>query len=241
MRIPIRLPARLDNLMCGRFVILRQLEEIARLFEAGILRASLSGPNFNVAPTTLIPAIVEREGRQLVEFRWGFTPVWAKADGSSPQPINARAETVATSGMFRNAFRRRRCVIPADGFYEWTGSRGARQPHYIHRTDGDMLAFAGIWEEHTPEQSEPVQTCAIITTDANSDVADLHHRMPAIIDREDIDFWLDSDVEDTEAVHELLRPAEKDVLVHHAVSPDVNNVRNNSPDLIQPFEQERLF
>ncbi|HLT21357.1 MAG TPA: SOS response-associated peptidase [Thermomicrobiales bacterium] len=232
--------------MCGRFAVIRQLEELARLFEAGLIRMEGDfAPNYNVAPSTIIPAVIEEDGqRVIVGLYWGFTPSWAKARKDGPRPINARKETVATSGMFRNAFRRRRAIIPADGFFEWKAEGTGKQPFFIHRADGDVMAFAGIWErwqDPTGELETPLDSCAIITTNANDEMAQLHDRMPVILEPEEWDRWLDAELTDAEALADLLDPAEDHVIAYHPVTPDVGNVRNNRPDLIEPLEQTRFF
>lgn len=231
--------------MCGRFAVIRQMEELARLFEAGLIRMEPYEPNYNVAPTTSIPAVVNEGGaRALTGFTWGFTPSWAKARRDGPRPINARRETVATSGMFRDAFKRRRTIIPADGFYEWKKEGSGKQPFFIHRADGEPLAMAGIWERWIDPEGNletPLESCAIITTSANDTMAQLHNRMPVILEPEDWERWLDPDVVDSEQLADLLDPAEDHVIAYHPVGPDVGNVRNNRPDLVQPMEQTKLF
>ncbi|CAN5717694.1 SOS response-associated peptidase [soil metagenome] len=231
--------------MCGRFAVIRQLEELARLFEAGLIRMDAFGPNYNVAPTTVVPSVrVEDGDRALTGLSWGFTPRWAKARRDGPRPINARRETVATSGMFRDAFSKRRVIVPADGFFEWKKIGSGKQPFYIHRADGDVMAFAGIWESWVDPEGEletPLESCAIITTEANDEMAELHDRMPVILEQEDWDRWLDPELSDAESLTDLLDPPEDRVIAFHPVSPDVGNVRNNRPDLIQPHEQGRLF
>ena len=231
--------------MCGRFVIKQDREELARLFQAGLIRLELFEPNYNVAPTNIIPAVIdEADERALVGFHWGFTPRWAKALGDGPRPINARRETVATSGMFRDAFRHRRTLIPADGFYEWKSGPGGKQPYYIHRSDGDVLALAGIWERWVDPQGQletPLESCVIITTSANDAMSQLHERMPVIVERADWERWLDPDMDDAEALEDLLDPPADRLIAFHPVNPDVGNVRNNRPDLIEPFEQGKLL
>lgn len=230
--------------MCGRFVILRQLEDIAQLFEVGAIDAEGLGPSYNIAPTNLIPAIIDDgETRRLVARSWGFIPSWADPEKNLPKPINARAETVGTSGMFRNALARRRCLIPADGFYEWSGSKGNRQPHYIHRADDAMMAMAGIWE-HWDGHGNPnkaTDSATIITTSANQVVGRLHDRMPVVLDPADWDLWLDPEIEEKEAALSLLKPADDELLEYYPVSREVNSVRVNRPDLIEPVEQGKLF
>ncbi|MEZ4572006.1 MAG: SOS response-associated peptidase [Thermomicrobiales bacterium] len=181
--------------MCGRFAVIRQLDELARLFEAGLIRMEPFEPNYNVAPTTVVPAVITEDGkRELTGLTWGFTPRWAKSLKDGPRPINARRETVATNGMFRNAFSRRRAIIPADGFFEWKREASGKQPFYIHRADGNVMAFAGIWEHWTDPEGKletPLDSCAIITTQSNDEMAEIHDRMPVILEPEDWDRWLD--------------------------------------------------
>ncbi|MEZ4521185.1 MAG: SOS response-associated peptidase [Thermomicrobiales bacterium] len=231
--------------MCGRFAVIRQLDELARLFEAGLIRMDSFEPNYNVAPTTVVPAVITEDGnRELTGLTWGFTPRWAKSLKDGPRPINARRETVATNGMFRNAFSRRRAIIPADGFFEWKREASGKQPFYIHRADGNVMAFAGIWEHWTDPEGKletPLDSCAIITTRSNDEMAEIHDRMPVILEPEDWDRWLDPDLSDAESLEDLLEPPEDRVIAFHPVGSDVGNVRNNRPDLIEPREQGRLF
>ena len=231
--------------MCGRFAVIRQLEELARLFEAGLIRMDPFAPNFNVAPTTVVPAVIAEDGERVIAgLSWSFTPRWAKALRDGPRPINARRETVASSGMFRNAFSRRRAIIPADGFFEWRQAGSGKQPYFIHRADGQVMAMAGIWERWTDPEGKletPLDSCAIITTSANEEMARLHDRMPVILEPEDWARWLDPEITDAEPLVELLDPAEDHVIAYHPVGPDVGNVRNNRPDLIEPMEQTKLF
>jgi len=231
--------------MCGRFAVTRQLEELARLFEAGLIMAEPFAPNFNVAPTTVIPAVINEDGaRAIAGLVWGFTPRWAKARSDGPRPINARRETVASSGMFRDAFKRRRAIIPADGFYEWKKEESGKQPYFIQRSDGEVMAMAGIWEPWTDPEGNlatPLQSCAIITTSANDEMARLHDRMPVILEPEDWDRWLDPEITDAEPLADLLDPPSERVIAYHPVGTDVGNVRNNRPDLVTPLEQTKLF
>lgn len=231
--------------MCGRFALRWQIEELARLFGAGIIEMNQFAPNYNVAPTTVVPAVITEEGeRAIVGLTWGFTPRWAKALRDGPRPINARRETVATSGMFRNAFFRRRAIVPADGFFEWKREGSSKQPFFIHRSDGNVMAMAGIWEQWTDPEGNletPLHSCAIITTTANEEMANLHDRMPVILEPEDWDRWLDPEITDAEPLEDLLDPPADGIITYHAVGSDVGNVRNNRPDLIEPLEQQKLF
>ena len=182
--------------MCGRFVVTPDPETIARFFGVDEIAAEDHGASYNVAPTDSIYGIAEHHGQRLLgAFRWGLIPWWSKKKG--PLHINARAESVASKPAFRDAFTRRRCLIPADGFYEWETSEDGKQPYFIHAPDGEMLAFAGIWSRWTdPETLEEQTTAAIITTKSAGDVSSLHDRMPVILPRRLWDAWLDRDLRD---------------------------------------------
>lgn len=228
--------------MCGRFAIITSAEDLARFFNVdGIFGPDL-GLSFNVAPRTQIYAVLEEgDARRLNGLQWGFMPRWAKGLKEGPRPINARSETVASNNLFRYAFSNRRCIIPADGFFEWKRVDGGKQPFFIHRTDEKPIAFAGIWERWTDPNGEletPLDSCAIITTSANEVVSNIHDRMPVVLEPENWDAWLDPENQDSGGLRELLDPAEDHVLEMHPVNPAVGNVRNNSPDLIEPYETD---
>ena len=224
--------------MCGRFAF-PDFDEILRLF--GVIEPSGHdlGPNFNVAPSNEIYAVIEEEGaRQLANFYWGFVPGWAKDLDSGPRPINARSEGVAENNLFRDAFRRRRCLIPASGFYEWRANGSRKHPYFIHRDDGEPLALAGIWEHwQSRDDANPLSldSCAIITTESNDLMRDVHSRMPVILESDQWDIWLDPENDDREELRALLEPAENDILDYYPVDPAVGNVRNNYPDLTEPY------
>ena len=175
--------------------------------------------------------------RRLGTFRWGLVPWWAESPAGASRMINARAETLLSKRAFREAFARRRCIVPADGFYEWRKEPdGRRQPFYIRRADGEPLAFAGLWERWR-DPSDPdrrLATCTIVTTRANATVETLHDRMPVVLPRAAWERWLDPSCEDTSEVVGLLVPAPADALVLSAVPPLVNNVRNDGPELVEP-------
>lgn len=223
--------------MCGRFVVAAP-EDISERFDAPQLSQALP-PIFNAAPSQLLPVIVEVEPdlREIRLMHWGLVPRW-KTGKALPPPINARAESITEKPMFRNLIATRRCLVPASGFYEWQ-SRGAgekKQPYFIHVRNEPLIAFAGIWDETRPEgaPSECAGSFAIITTDANEDVMKLHHRMPAIIDREDEATWLSVDLQDANVVMPLLRPFPVGRIDAFPVSSRVNSVRNDDPSLIEP-------
>jgi putative SOS response-associated peptidase YedK len=214
--------------MCGRYVATTPPSVLAARFDAALLE-DLGPPRWNVAPTDPVPAVCEgRSGvRQLGSLRWGLLPSFVTAPATAAKRINARAETVATSPSFRTAFARRRCLLPADGFYEWDSDR---RPWFISRADGLPLAMAGIWEKW-----QGMGTCAVITTSAPSGdaVAPLHDRCPVLIDDADFDGWLDREVAGPSLLG-LLHPPPPDLLVRRPASRRVNNVRNDGPDLLDP-------
>jgi putative SOS response-associated peptidase YedK len=165
-------------------------------------------------------------------MRWGLVPHWAK--DTKAMQINARAESVATKPMFRDSLSRKRCIIPADGFYEWEPKDHGRTPHWIYRADGYPMAFAGIWASRKdPETGEWVRTCAIITTEAKGAVKAIHGRMPVSLDPGVWDAWLDRDLTDLSRIEGLIQPIDGDLLMEHAVAKTVNSVRNNGPALVE--------
>jgi putative SOS response-associated peptidase YedK len=217
--------------MCGRYRIKR-----FDLLVAGLRSQPLPGfeefdekPRWNVAPSQLVPII--RSGQngtnELALVRWGLIPSWTK-ERPKLQPINARAETIATSGMFRQAFARRRCLIPADGFYEWKKMGKAKQPMFIHRRDDELFRFAGLWERWTPPGAEPVETMTIITTTPNPLMDLIHDRMPVILRPEDCDRWLNPKTSPADA-QAMLKPCDPDELEAYPVSKLVNSPRNDDP------------
>lgn len=198
-------------------------------------------PRFNICPTQVVPAVIEREGkRQATLFQWGLVPHWAKDPSIGQKLVNARGETLAEKPSFRGAYKYRRCIIPADGFYEWMGQKGAKRPFYIHRADGKTMAFAGLWEEwETPEAH--LTTCTIVTTEANADVAPLHERMPVVLEGTDIDTWLDPDIQETKVLQPLLVPLPDGVLTKHEVGKAVSSPRSEGPELLVPVGSASLF
>lgn len=230
--------------MCGRFVSSSSPQKIASYFDVDAVDESLSdqSPNFNTAPTTSVMVVYEDGStRRLAPFRWGLVPSWAKDLSIGNRMINARAEGVVDKPSFRNAFARRRCIVPADGFFEWTHDPNdkKKQPYYIHRADGEPYAFAGLWEVWRPKdagpEEPPVQTCTIITTIANDKMSELHDRMPVILDRDDWSSWLSPQNKDKDLLGKLLVPASNELITFHPVSKDVNNSRSRGDQLIEPL------
>jgi len=215
-------------------------DEIAKYFGASEVDESVLEPNTNVAPTQDVYAVLETGGVRRVEpLHWGLIPFWAKEAKIGNRMINARAESVATSNAFRHAFRKRRCIIPADGFYEWTRREGqsAKQPYFIQRPDGEPIAFAGLWEVWRPPGSDTeLHSCTIITGEPNEKMAELHDRMPVMLPPDAWDQWLDPEQQDVELLGRLLVPAAKELITFHPVSTEVNNPRNRGEHLVDPIE-----
>ena len=219
--------------MCGRYSITSAPEAIRALF--GYDEQPNFPPRYNVAPTQPVP-IVRLDGgrRHFALVRWGLIPSWVKDPKTFTLLINARGETLIDKPAFRAAMRRRRCLFPADGFYEWKAGHDRKRPFYIRRKDGTPMAFAGLWETWMGPNGEEMETATIITTAANRALMSLHDRMPAIIDPAAFDMWLDTSRVDAETALALLAPAREGLLELHEVSPAVNRTANDIPDLIAP-------
>ena len=229
--------------MCGRFVSTSPPSEIARYFDAAAPEALLE-PSFNVAPSNDVYAVVvDGDVRRLDAFHWGLVPFWAKDPKVGSRMINARAESLTSSNAYKRAFQRRRCLIPADGFFEWRKLPGGKrkQPYFIERTDGEPLAFAGLWEawRGPDRQGEPLRSTTIITTTPNETLAPIHDRMPVILPESRWEEWLDPANNDTDTLGKLLAPAPA-ILTAHPVSTLVNNVRNQGPELIVEATKDQL-
>jgi putative SOS response-associated peptidase YedK len=224
--------------MCGRFVSSSTSDEIAQYFDAEPAPEAAIAPSWNVAPTNDIFVVLEDGGvRRVASHHWGLVPFWAKTPAIGSKMINARAEGLADKGAFKHAFRKRRCLIPVDGFYEWRKVPGqkVKQPYFIARPDGEPLAFAGLWEEwRGPERDgeQRLRSASIITTTPNELMATIHDRMPVILPPAAWDRWLDPADADLDALGKLLVPAPPEVLQLRPVSTEVNNVRNQGPHLV---------
>lgn len=220
--------------MCGRFALTLPQDAMARLFEAVPANDLPSGPRFNICPTQQVHVVTAVDGaRRLGAMRWGFLPHWYKTPSDGPLLINARAETLAEKPAFRAAARARRCLVPADGFYEWTkDAQDARLPWYIQRRDKAPMVFAGLWQDWGSDATR-ITSCAIVTTAASADIAPLHHRMPLILEPQDWPLWLG------EAGHgaaTLMRPGPEERLEYWRVDPAVNSNRAEGEVLRQPID-----
>jgi putative SOS response-associated peptidase YedK len=224
--------------MCGRYVSVSSPSLLAAHFGVEEVRSEDAEANYNVAPRAEVPIVaVSRDVRVLDRVRWGLVPFWAKEASIGDKLINARAETVAEKPAYRRAFERKRCIIPADGFYEWRAVDNSRkkQPYFIRRVDGEPLAFAGLWDAwYDPAASAPerLRSCAIVTTVANDELAPLHHRMPVVLPEDAWATWLDPSLHDVGRLQRLCVPLPDGELRFHPVSTLVNKADNNGPELL---------
>jgi len=225
--------------MCGRFVQFSSIRTLEDYFNIRTAPDEVVA-SYNIAPTQKIPVIVKKEDYHLQKMHWGLVPSWAKNLSGASRLINARAETVATKPSFRAAFKKRRCLIPTDGFYEWKGEKGGKQPWFISLPSGQPFAFAGLWEVWKDKEALPDQpdyrSCTIITTEASKSVQDIHHRMPVILQPEAYDRWLDPEYQDVQQLESILQTKLIREFKSHPVSKLVNRVQNNSPTNIEPQE-----
>jgi putative SOS response-associated peptidase YedK len=229
--------------MCGRFAGFRALEELKLYFPIDVSNCDVSA-NYNVAPTQEILAIARLQGVNVLDkYHWGLVPFWAKDTNIGYRLINARAETVASKPSFREAFKKRRCLILADGFFEWKGRKGQKQPMFITLPDRAPFAFAGLWDSwRGKDKPEAVyRSCTIITREAAGAVRELHHRMPVIMHPSAFGPWLDPDNHDPQKLGELLRTKALTDLIFHPVTKQVNSVRNNDPSNLTPVQTEFDF
>ena len=217
--------------MCGRYTLFADISELAERFGFDAEGLPLA-PNYNIAPTQIVLAVTNGDGRNAAQMRWGLVPSWSKSLSGSRPLINARAETVAERPSFRSAFRRRRCLVIADGYYEWQRAGSGRTPYRIAMESGEPFAFAGLWETWQDPEGELLKSCAIITTAATDALSPIHDRMPVILPREHEELWLDHSVEDVGMLSDILAPYQDDALEAYRVPTLVNSVRNNGPELV---------
>ena len=225
--------------MCGRFALMTSTEQLAEDFgvpQAALAEMPLSVPRYNIAPSQPVAAIrlAENGARELTFFQWGLIPSWAKDVKFGSKLINARSETVAEKPSFRAAFKRRRCIIPADGFYEWQKTESGKQPMFIQAADKRPLPLAGLWEFWRSPTGDAIQSCTILTTGPNEMMAAIHNRMPVILEAEDFESWLDPGPSPTDAMH-LFRAYPAHKMMAYPVSTLVNNPRNDTAACIEPL------
>ena len=229
--------------MCGRFTLISSVSDLQLRFGFAMDPAEVE-PRYNIAPTQQVLTVVN-EGERLGEMmRWGLVPSWAKDIKIGNRMINAVSETAASKPAFRSAFRRRRCLVLADGFFEWRKEGKKRVPLYFSQKSGDPMAFAGLWENWKSAEGDWIRSCTILTTAANSFIEPVHNRMPVILSSETEPLWLDPITETPDILEPLLVPAPPELLDVREVSPVVNNARSEGPDCIAtvtPPEEVRLF
>ena len=229
--------------MCGRYALTTSVGELQGRF-GFVMDGPVPEPRYNVAPTQSVLTVVNDGVRRGEMMRWGLVPSWAKDIKIGSRMINAVSETAAAKPAFRSAFRRRRCLVLADGFYEWRREGKQRVPMYFYRKSGEPMAFAGLWESWQSPTGERIRSCAILTTAANDFMAPIHHRMPVILSAETEPLWLDPLTEAPNTLEPLLVPAPPELLDAREVSSTVNNVRNDNPGCLAPAaspEEVRLF
>lgn len=223
--------------MCGRYVQYTPINELAAIFDASI-HVDTWRPRYNITPGSMVLACRLRDDgqRDIVALHWGLIPSWSKDRKLGFRTINARAETVADKPAFRAAFKRRRCLIPADGYYEWRATESGKQPYFFSSRDGRPFAFAGLWEQWTDrETGEQLQSCTIIVTEANQRLRSIHDRMPVVLGVDDYATWLGPESKDRERLLALLQPADPDAIEAYAVDRRVNSPANDDPSLIEPI------
>ena len=221
--------------MCGRYALYGPISRLSERFSASIDDVPADfAPRYNAAPMQTLPVVRQRPGGERVVhlLRWGLVPSWAKEPSIATRLINARGETLAAKPAFRAAYKARRCIVPASGFYEWKAIPGGKQPYYIEPANDDLLGFAGLWERWTSPEGAPIDTFTVVTTAANAAMQALHERMPVILQPEDYGLWLSRDTA-PERLGQLLAPCPDAMLRMHPVSKAVGNVRNEGAQLIE--------
>ena len=233
--------------MCGRYKLSRRKQVVEEYFDA-VSDEPDWAPRYNIAPTQPIPVIRQNPKeprRELSLMKWGLIPSWSKDSSGAAMMINARSETAATKPAFRDVLKSRRCLIPADGFYEWVRTGKAKQPYCFEVNDGELFAFAGLWDRWKDSSGNWIKTCSILTTTPNAVTSAVHDRMPVILDPDRYVLWLDPGMTNVEAVSDLLRPYDAQVMRCHPVSTRVNSVVNDDEECSRPVElaqiQDRLL
>ena len=219
--------------MCGRFTLYKPAEKIAREFQ--LAEVPKIEARYNIAPTQNILAIRHSpDGNEAVMLRWGLIPSWAKDAAIGAKLINARSETVTEKPSFREPFKRRPCIIPADGFYEWQRTGTKKKPFYFKLKDDGLFGFAGLWDKWRSPDGERLETCSILTTDANEVLSAVHSRMPVVLSPDSYDLWLDEDLRKLDLRRELLRPYPAPEMTAYPVSTAINSPQHQGEELVQP-------
>lgn len=232
--------------MCGRFVVSYTYDQllnfISNTFNIFDLDENIDVPRYNIAPgQDVITVIKNKDQYRLGELKWGFVPHYAKDEKIGYTMINARSETIAEKNAFKDSYKRRRCLILANGFYEWDKIKGTKTPYYIYPQNKKMIAFAGIWSSYQKEDGTNLYTCAIVTTNANSVVGEIHERMPVILDEEKAKTWVDNNIDNQEVLNTLFAPYEDDLLSKHPVSKNVNKVVCDNKTNIEEYIETTLL
>jgi putative SOS response-associated peptidase YedK len=233
--------------MCGRYRLSRRKQLVEEYFDASSDAMEWT-PRYNIAPTQAVPVIRQNPKeprRELSLMRWGLIPSWAKDSSIAAQMINARSETAATKPAFRDPLASRRCLVPVDGFYEWKRSGKTKQPYCFEVNDGELFAFAGLWDRWKDPSGEWIKSCSILTTTPNAVTSGVHDRMPVILDRAEYDLWLDPGMTNVEAMSDMLKPYDARIMRCYPVSNRINHVANDDAECSTPVElietQDRLF
>src|SRR6201993_311143 len=233
--------------MCGRYRLSRRKQIIEEHFDTADWQDDWS-PRYNIAPTQPVPVIRQHPKepvRRLSLMRWGLIPSWAKDTSGAARSINARSETAHTLPAFRDAMKLRRCLVPADGFYEWQRRGSAKQPFCFEVGDGGLFAFAGLWERWRDPSGQWVKSCSILTTTPNAVTSAVHDRMPVILESESYDLWLDPGIQDVQVISELLKPYDARLMRSYPISTRINHVANDDEDCSRSVElvetQDSLF
>jgi putative SOS response-associated peptidase YedK len=236
--------------VCNRYRLTHSKQYLTERFEAEAPEEELEDkPRYNIAPTQQV-LIVRKEQdekvRELKTMRWGLIPSWAKDESIGTRTLNARSETITTTPAFRESILRKRCLIPADGFYEWQKMGSVKQPYCFEVGEGEVFALAGLWNEWTSPNGEVIESCTILTTEPNTLVSDLHNRMPVIVPPEKYGLWLDPDVTDFAKIRDILQPYEPTLMRRYPVSTKLNNARNDDAESasrisLKTSTQDRLF
>ena len=228
--------------MCGRYRLSRRKQLVEEYFESAPWDNDWS-PRYNIAPTQPVPVIRQSPTepvRELSLMKWGLIPHWSKDGTGTAGMINARSETAATKPAFRDPLKHRRCLIPADGFYEWKRMATSKQPYCFELKEGELLAFAGLWDGWKDPSGNWIKTCSILTTAPNAVTATVHDRMPVILDPDSYDLWLDPGMNDADAASELLKPYDARLMRCYPVSTRINHVANDDEECSRPVELAQI-